>query len=179
MADAPQLRPVPDPEHEPIVLTIAGENLVVWPHEEPLFRVAAVAQQAELDLRNAENSMRGLRSALTKARTDEKAAAERKRLGHPARKFILAVFDLYRAESGRKRCKLTPERFDMVAERIAEEYERPFLLMAAVGIGSNPFVIDGCKRNDFETAFKDGASVERYANRCPADRRGQIMAEQS
>lgn len=176
MADARPLRAAPEPSDEPVVLTIDGENVVTWPHD-PAYRLALYAQQIETDLGNAERSLRGLRSALTKARKDADAEATAKRINHPAREFIFKVFELWRVESGRLGCKLTPERFDLVADRLREQYAPKHLLMAALGIALNPHVIEGERKNDFDTAFKTGGQIERYANRCPRERRAQIAAE--
>ena len=171
------LSAVPEPEGgEPIVLTIAGQNVVTWP-QEPAYLIAAHAREVEQQRDHLERELRGKRSLVAKLREDQAKREEQKRLSNPEREFIFEVFDTYRTESGRKACKLTPERFDMTAARLAEEYERVHILMAAVGIAVNPYTIEGEKRNDFETAMKDGASVERYANRCPPERRAQIKLQ--
>lgn len=167
------LEALPEPPREPIVLTIRGDTVVIEV-DDPAWPVAEHAREVDVDLRNAEKSLRGLRSALTKARKDEAVEAEKKRLGHPQREMIFRVFDVWRVESGRTRCKLTPERFDMTAARVAEDYDEGALTMAAIGVATNPYVIDGEKKNDFETAFQSGSQIERYANRCPPDRRRQL-----
>lgn len=172
---AAPLRAAPDPPAEPIVLVIDGQTHVVEV-DDPAWPIAYHARETGVQLKLAEGDLRGKRALIAELRKDRAAEAEKARLGNPAREAIIRVFDTWRIESGRKRCKLTPERFDMVAARFVEDYVEDVLTMAAVGIAVNPYVIEGETRNDFETAFKSGGQVERYANRCPADRRQVIRA---
>lgn len=108
---------------------------------------------------------------LRKKRVDE---AEEARKRSPNREMIISIFDTWRTESQHLRCKLTPERFDMTEARFSEGYEEGDLLMAAIGVATNPYVIEGERKDDFKTAMQSGEQVERYANRCPAERRREL-----
>lgn len=172
---APQLTVAPEPAEEPIVLVIAGQTHIVST-DNPAWPVALYAREQEHDRKLAEKDLRSKRALIEKLRIDEKAKAERERKDRPDRELIEDVFDRWRTAAGKRRCKLTPERFDMTASRFDEEYTYVDLCMAAVGVALNPYVIEGDRKDDYKTAMKDGESVERYANRCPPEQRRDLQA---
>lgn len=108
---------------------------------------------------------------LRKKRVDEDEEARKR---SPNRERVIEVFDTWRTESGHLKCKLTPERFDMIEARLSEGYEPSEVLMAAIGVAVNPYVIEGERKDDFKTAMRSGERVEAYANRCPPERRREL-----
>jgi hypothetical protein len=173
MAPPPQLRAAPDPVAEPIVLVIEGQTHVVGPND-PAWPIAYYAREREVELAHAERDLRSKRRLITELRKDKAREEEEARRLHEYRPVVERVFDRWRVETGRERCKLTPERFDMAIARLAEGYDEGAITMAVVGIARHPYVIDGEARNNFETAVKEGSQVERYANRCPREMREQL-----
>lgn len=155
------------------MLVIDGQTHI-FPPDDVAWPIAFHAREREHQLKLAEKDLRGKRALIEKLRIDEKAKAERERKARPDRELIEEIFDQWRQAAGKPRCKLTPERFDMTADRLDEEYTVLDLAMAAVGVALNPFTINGTVQNDYKTAMKDGESAERYANRCPADARHAI-----
>lgn len=152
---------------------IAGNTHIVSVGD-PAWPIALHARERDHELKLAEKDLRGKRALIEKLRTDEKAKAERERKARPDGEQIEDIFDQWRQAVGKPRCKLTPERFDMTAERLDEEYTPLDVAMAVIGVALNPFTIKGTVQNDYKTAMKDGESVERYANRCPVDARHAI-----
>lgn len=173
MVPPAQLAVAPEPVAEPIVLVVDGQTYVVAP-EDDAWPIALHARERDHQLKLAEKDLRGKRALIEKLRVDEKAKAERERKARPDRELIEDIFEQWREAVGKPRCKLGPERFDMTAERLDEDYTPLDVAMAAVGVALNPFTIKGTVQNDYKTAMKDGESVERYANRCPAAARHAI-----
>lgn len=166
---------VVEPVAEPIVLVIEGQTVVTGP-DDPAWPIAWYARERDQALQHAERDLRGKRALIEELRKTKKDEAEQARLDCPDREAILRIFDRWRTASGHARCKLTPERFDLAVARLAEEYDEATLTMAVVGVGSNPYVIDGERQDDYKTAMLSGERVERYANRCPAEARREIRA---
>jgi hypothetical protein len=173
---APPLRAAPDPAEEPIVLVIDGQTIIVQP-DDPAWRIALYAREEAHAHKLTEGDLRGKRALIAELRKNKADEAEKARKSHPERCAIERVFETWRTESGHTRCKLTPERFDMTACRFAEEYDEGDLTMAAIGVATNPYVIEGDRKDDYKTAMQSGEQVERYANRCPADRRRQLSGK--
>lgn len=174
------LRAAPEPAPEPILLQIRGanglENVVVEP-DDPAWLIAFHAREVESHLKQAEGDLRGKRALIEALRKERKDEAEEERKARPDKGFIAVCFERWCKASHHLRCKLTPQRFDMTAARLDEEYEPTVLVMAAVGVGANPYVIDGERKDDYKTAMQSGEQVERYANRCPREFRQDIRAE--
>jgi hypothetical protein len=173
MAAAPQLTVAPEPIEEPIVLVINGETNVIGV-DDPAWRIALHAREEEHARKLAEKDLRGKRALIDQLRRDKEADAERERQDRPDREQVEDIFDRWRTATGKLRCKLTAERFDMTAARLDEEYTYVDLVMAVLGVALNPYVIEGDRKDGYKTALKDGESVERYANRCPAEIRREI-----
>lgn len=171
----PQLAVAPEPADEPIVIVVQGVKHIVMP-DDPAWPIALYAREEEHSRKLAERDLRGKRALIERLRTDEKTKAENERKARPDRGEIEDIFDRWRTAAGKPRCKLTPERFDMTAERFDEEYTYVELCMAAVGVALNPYTIQGDVKNEYRTAMKDGESVERYANRCPREVRRELQA---
>lgn len=170
---AAPLAAVPAPIAEPIVLVIEGQTIVTKP-DDPAWPIAYYARERDTHVQMAELELRTKRIQIAKMREDKAAKEKREREEHPERCAIERIFDRWRVESGHTACKLTPERFDMTSCRLAEDYDEGQLTMAAVGVATNPYVINGERQDGYKTAMQDGEHVERYANRCDPDRRREI-----
>lgn len=166
---------VVEPVAEPIVLIIEGHTFVTGP-DDPAWPIAWYARERDQALQHAERDLRSKRAQITVLQKKREDEDEKARLANPDREVIFRIFDRWRTASGHTRCKLTPERFDLAVARLAEEYDEATLTMAVVGVGSNPYVIDGERQDDYKTAMLSGERVERYANRCPAEVRREIRA---
>lgn len=168
---------VADPTEEPILLewqdSEGFHSLLVEP-EDPTWIAAHLWQTERENRRNCERDLGTKRAQITRLQREKSGADAAERKMHPQREFIEGLFDRWAELTGKTRCKLTPERFDMASARLAEDYSEQDLEMAIYGVALNPYVIEREVKNDWKTAMKDGESVERYANRCPAERRRQI-----
>lgn len=132
-------------------------------------------REKEEELKAAERDLRSKRALITKLqrkRIDEDESA-RQRNAH--RDFIIALSDRWREGTGHKRSKLTPERFDMAADRLEEGYSEEDLRMATEGLIADAWTDEkGVLHDDWKVAMKNGEAVERYANKCPREKREEI-----
>lgn len=164
---------VVEPVAEPIVLVIGGETIVTAP-DDPAWPIAWYAREREQGLQHAERDLRSKRAQITILQKKREDEDEKARLANPDREAIFRIFDRWRTESGRTRCKLTPERFDFAAARLAEGYTEADLTMAVIGVATNPYVIEGERKDDYRTAMRTGEAVERYANRASPEQRREV-----
>lgn len=175
-AETAHLAVVEEPAREPIVLVVGGQTFIVGP-DDAHWPIAWHATEVEQDLKRAERDLRGKRALIAKVRKHNEDEDEKARKAHPSRGVIIAVFERWRVRTGHLRAKLTPERFDMIASRLAEDYEPLDLHMAVEGLAAHPFVADGRKMDDLKACMKEGSQVERYANLAPADVRQRLRME--
>lgn len=154
---------------------VVGQEAVM--PDDPRWEMAMMVLDMEHSLRLAERDLRGKRALISKLRRRNQDEAEMARKAHPDRELFERIFDRWRVESGHVNCRFTPERFDMTAARYAEGYGEDVLSMAVVGVATNPYVIEGERKDDYKTAMRSGEQVERYANRCDPAVRREIRAE--
>jgi hypothetical protein len=119
-------------------------------------------------LKGAERDVRAWRMRCAKLERDR--AGEREH--HEEREIIQRLFDYWREKSGRKRAKLTGERFDLVALKLGEGFTARELAEAIVGCCFDPWITanrngSSERHDDLLTALKDGAAVERYRKKRP------------
>ena len=87
-------------------------------------------------------------------------------------KRIQRLFSFWRDKSGKKRARLTGERFDLIAAKLAEGFTARELAEAIVGCVYDPWISTNRngsseRHDDILTALKDGAAVERYKAKRP------------
>lgn len=171
------LQIVEEPTPEPILVEWESggrmQHAVIEP-EDPGWLWAYLWRERTADFKNAERDLAAKRAQITKLQRGVTDAAKAERKAHPDRDFIGELFDKWRELTNKTRCKLTPARFDMAADRLAEAYEREHLTLAVYGVALAPYTVDGEVKNDWKTCMWDGEAVERYANRCPAEKRNEI-----
>lgn len=169
-----ELTVAPEPVAEPIMVKWPDGAVEVVEAEAEGWRFAWLWREESVNRKLAEEDLvrkRAQISVLQRAKLD---AAKAERNAHPERVFIEELFEKWREMVGKKRCKLTPARFDMATDRLAEGYSQADLTMAVCGVALAPFTIEGEVKNDWKTCMWDGEAVERYANRCPAEKRNEI-----
>lgn len=176
-APALALQVVEAPVEEPILVEWEQDgrmqHRVVEPGD-PAWLYAWLWRERTADFKNAEKDLAAKRAQITVLQRKATDVAKAERKAHPDRVFIEELFDKWRELTGKTRCKLTPARFDAAVDRLAEGYEREHLTLAVHGVALNPYTMNGEVKNDWKTCMWDGEAVERYANRCPVEKRNEI-----
>lgn len=143
---------------------------------EPHLRVVetpAQALEAENEtlhdqLKGAEREIRAWRMRCAKLERDK--AGERDSYEH--KELVQRLFDYWRDQSGKKRARLTGERFDAIRAKLDEGFTARELAEAIKGCCFDPFVTSNRngsseRHDDLLTALKDASAVERYRRKRP------------